>query len=294
LTLQSLALVSFAGLQAGCIYALLALSYFIILSATGVLNFAQGEWMMLAAILGVALLSLALPYPVALLASLVSVTVLAAAAERLIIRPLNARNAPIGTMIVALLGLMIVIRYSSGALFGREEHPLAGPVGSAPLLFGGGIFILPQTLLVFATTIIAFTGVRAFLRNTPLGRSLRVASIDPVGAQLVGVNLGQVRLWSFAIGGFLAACVAWLYAPLYAAGYQIGIAPGIKGFIALIIGGLGSPLGPLLGGLIVGLLEVSTARYLSSLWSEASAFAVFIAVLLIRPKGLLATKWGRE
>src|SRR6185312_14739446 len=94
-----------------------------------------------------------------------------------------------------------------------------------------------------------------FMRRTWLGRTLRVAAIDTVGAQLIGIDLGRVRLTAFFIGGLIAALTGWVYGPLFAASYAMGDAPGIKGFIALIIGGVGSPLGALVGGLGLGILE---------------------------------------
>ncbi len=291
--MESVVYVALFGLQVGCIYALLGLSYYVILSATGILNFAQGEWMMLSAVFGVSLINFALPYPLALVLSILFATALAVLSERLIIRPLQQRQANLDILILALFGIMIVLRYSTGLWFGREDQPLPGPAGSAPLVLGPGMFVLPQTLVIYASTAVAFAGYFHFVKRTWTGRSLRVAAIDPVGAQLSGVSLGQVRLVAFALGGGIAAAVGWLYAPLYAAGYFIGLVPGIKGFIVLILGGIGSPWGALIGGLALGVLELVTARYISSSYADGIAFVVLIAVLLVRPTGLVATKWVR-
>ena len=107
---------------------------------------------------------------------------------------------------------------------------------------------------------------------------------------MIGVNLAQVRTLAFGIGGLIAAITGWLYAPLYAAGYMVGVVPGVKGFIVMVIGGLASPLGSLVAGVALGLIEVTAARYLSSLYSEALAFVVLMAVLFVRPEGLLASR----
>jgi branched-chain amino acid transport system permease protein len=294
MTLESLAQVLIAGLQAGCIYALMALSYLVILSATGILNFAQGEWMMLAAVLGFALLSAGMPYPLVILSSVLAATAFALLAERLVIRPLTNRHASHTVLLISLFGVLLVARYGAGSLFDRQEHPLPGPFGSDPLRLSGGLFILPQTLLVYAVTVLIFGAIWLFLKRTWLGRSLRVAAIDSLGAELIGVNLGRVRLLAFGLGGLIAALVGWLYAPLYAAGYLIGIVPGIKGFVALIIGGTASVGGALVGGLVLGVLEVGAARYLPSVYSEAVSFVVLMLVLFARPSGLVGADWESD
>jgi branched-chain amino acid transport system permease protein len=289
MTAISLAQVLIGGLQTGGIYALIALSYYVILSATGILNFAQGEWMMLAAVFGVVLLNAGLPYGVAVLISIAAATVLALAAERLIIRPLQARRASPGMQLLVLFAVLIVVRHSTANLFGPQDYPLPGPLSDRPLILGHGLFIRPQTFVVYGAVVIVFVAMWWFMRRTWLGRTLRVAAIDTVGAQLIGIDLGRVRLTAFFIGGLIAALTGWVYGPLFAASYAMGDAPGIKGFIALIIGGVGSPLGALVGGLGLAILELATARYASSLWSEAVSFLVLIAVLLVRPNGLIAT-----
>lgn len=289
MTLQSILQVLVSGLQVGCIYGLMALSFYVIQSATGILNFAQGEWAMISAVLGVVFLEV-LPYPVAITAAIAGATTLAILSERLFIRTLEIRGAAPFTVILSLLGIMIVARYGTALLFGREEYPLPGPARSEVLELGGYLFLQPQTLVIYAVTAVVFAAVWLHMRLTRLGRSLRVAAIDPIGAQLIGVDLNRVRAFAFGLGGMIAAITGWLYAPLYAAGYMIGVVPGVKGFIVMVIGGMISPFGSLAGGIALGLIEVAAARYLSSLYSEALAFVVLMVVLFVRPEGLIAAK----
>jgi branched-chain amino acid transport system permease protein len=267
------------------------LSYFVIINATGILNFAQGEWMMLSAVFGAALIAAKLPYPLAVLGAIGAATTISLLAERLVIRPLQGRNADINILVVALLGILVVVRYTTGLIFGREEVRLDGPLPQEPIIWGDSLFVLPQTLFVFGVTALVFAGLWLFLHRTTFGRSFRIAAIDPLGAQIVGVDLGRVRFAAFAIGGLIAAILAWLYGPLYAAGYLMGEAPGVKGFIALIIGGLVSPLGALTGGLLLGSFEVATAYYIGSLYSEGIAFVMLMLFLFVRPQGLIASRW---
>jgi branched-chain amino acid transport system permease protein len=289
--MEFLPLVILSGLQVGCIYAMMALSYFVIMNATGIANFAQGEWMMLAAVIGAALLAAHAPYAVAVLASVAAATAVSLLAERLVIRPLEGRGADVNILVVALLGVLVVVRHSTGLIFGREEMPLPGPLPDAPIVLSDTLFILPQTLVVFAVTALTFLGLWLFLHRTSFGQSFRIAAIDPLGAQIVGVDLGKVRFVAFAIGGLIAAILGWLYGPLYAAGNLMGEAPGVKGFIALIVGSLVSPLGALTGGLLLGLFEVGAAYYIGSLYSEGIAFAMLMLFLFVRPQGIVAPRW---
>jgi branched-chain amino acid transport system permease protein len=293
MTTVSIIQVVIAGIQTGSIYALIALGYYVILTATGILNFAQGEWMMLAAVFGVLLLEMGFPYWAAVLISIGAATCVALLVERILIRPLHNRHASAGMMLLVLFAVLIVARHTTAHLFGPLDHPLPGPFPERALILGRGLFILPQTFVVVATVIAVFAAMWLFTRWTWTGRSLRVAAIDPIGAQMIGIDLGRIRLVAFGLGGLIAALTGWLYGPLFAVSYSMGAAPGIKGFIALIIGGMGSPLGALAGGLTLGLLELAAARYASSLWSEAVSFVVLIIVLLIRPSGLIAPQADR-
>jgi branched-chain amino acid transport system permease protein len=285
--MDSILEVALSGLQVGSIYALMALGYFVIIRATGILNFAQGEWMMISGALGVTLLTLGVPYPLALAGGVAGAVGLALLAERVIIRPLQERNAQQAITLLALFGIMLVARYGTGVLFGRLDEPLDGPAGATIYILSDNAFLSSQTLVVYGTTAVIFVGVSLFMTRTWLGRSLRVASIDPLGASLMGIDLNRVRMVSFGLGALIAALCAWLYFPLYAVGYLNGVIPGIKGFIALFLGGMASSMGPLLGGLLLGVAEVAASRYLPSIYSEGVAFALLMVILGVRPSGLL-------
>lgn len=289
--MEFLPLIVLSGLQVGCVYAMMALSYFVIINATGIANFAQGEWMMLSAVVGAALLIAGAPYWLAVPAAIAAATAMSLLAERLVIRPLQLRDADINIFVVALLGVLVVVRHSAGLIFGREEVRLEGPLPEAPIILGESLFVLPQTLFVFGATAATFIALWLFLHRTSFGRSFRIAAIDPLGAQIVGVDLGKVRFAAFAIGGLIAAILGWLYGPLHAAGNLMGEAPGVKGFIALIIGSLVSPLGALVGGLLLGLFEVAAAYYIGSLYSEGIAFAMLMLFLFVRPQGIIPSRW---
>jgi branched-chain amino acid transport system permease protein len=284
---ESILQVVLSGLQIGGIYALMALGYFVIIRATGILNFAQGEWMMISGALGVTLLALGIPYPIALVGAVVGSVGLALIAERVIIRPLQERNAQQAITLLALFGIMLVARYGTGVFFGRLDEPLEGPAGPGIIMLGDSSYLSHQTIVVYGATAAIFLSVSLFMARTWLGRSLRVASIDPLAASLMGIDLNRVRMVSFGLGALIAALCAWLYFPLYAVGYLNGVIPGIKGFIALFLGGMASSMGPLAGGLLLGMAEVVASRYLPSIYSEGVAFVLLMVVLVVRPSGLI-------
>jgi branched-chain amino acid transport system permease protein len=293
MTLASAVQVMLSGLQIGSIYALLALSYYVIIIGTGILNFAQGEWMMVSGVLGVTLLSLGLPYPVAFCGGIAGASGLALAAERLVIRPLQQRHASDAITLLALFGIMLVVRYGTGAIHGRLDEPLPPPAGNHVFRLGTNIFVFAQSLVIYGVTAAIFVSVALWLRLTWLGRSLRITAIDPLAATLVGVDPNTMRTLGFGLGGLIAAVVAWLYAPLYAVGYLTGAIPGIKGFVALFIGGTASPFGPLVGGLLLGIVEVAAARYLPSIYAEGIAFALLMIILFVCPSGLIGDRRAR-
>ncbi len=288
-----MAQVLLSGLQIGSIYALLALSYYVIIIATGILNFAQGEWMMVSGVLGVTLLGFGLPYPIAFCAGIIGAAALAVAAERFVVAPLQRRQASEAITLLALFGVMLVVRYGTGAIHGRLDDPLPGPAGNHVFRLGHDVFVFSQSLVVYGATAAIFLGVMLWMRFTWLGSSLRVAAIDPLAARLVGVNLNTVRTVAFGLGGLIAAIVAWLYAPLFAVGYLTGAIPGIKGFIALFVGGTGSPVGALVGGILLGVMEVAAARYLPSIYAEGIAFALLMLILILCPNGLISPRRAR-
>lgn len=283
-------LVLVAGLRVGCVYATIALGYYVIIRGTGILNFAQGEWLMLGAVLGVTFLAAGLPLYLALVVSVAAAAAAAVLSERLLIGPLQARKAPEEILVVALLGIMIVVRFGTGSWFGRLDQPLPSPAGSGLLVLGDAFVLTSHTVFVMATTALAYLAFFAFTRFTWLGFCLQVTASDALGAQLCGMDPARVRLAAFAIGGVLAAMAGWFVAPVFAAGYMMGVLPGVKGFIALIIGGLTTPLGGLVGGLLLGCIEGFSAYYLSSLYSEAIGFGFLLLVLALRPSGLLGIR----
>jgi branched-chain amino acid transport system permease protein len=285
--MESAIAVLIAGLQIGSIYALVALSYMVLINATGILNFGQGEWLMVAAMLGLLFLARGVPYWGAVALSVLGAAALFLACERLVIRPLQNRQTSLMIVITSLLGLMIIIRYGTGLIAGPLALPLEPPFGMDAIWLTENVYVLTHAIFVYTVTLAVFFGIAALYRITWLGRSLTLSAIDPIGAQLVGINPSRVRFIAFALAGLISALVGWLYAPLYAAAFNIGEVPGLKGFIAAVVGGLASPWGALAGGLLLGVVETGASRYLPSAAAEASGFLLLMLILFVRPSGLV-------
>jgi len=150
-------------------------------------------------------IDLGVPYPLAVLLSIVAATAVALTAERLVIRPMQARHASHGMLLLVLFAVLIVVRHTTAHSFGPQDHALPGPLPEGALILGNSLFILPQTFVVYAALAVVFLLTWWLMRHTWAGRSLRVAAIDPIGAQLIGIDLGRVRLLAFGIGGLIAA-----------------------------------------------------------------------------------------
>ena len=273
---------SVSAAASGCIYGLVALAYLLMIRPTGIINFAVGEWAMVGAFGGFLLLArVELPYPVGLAAVLGFMLVVGWATERIAVRPLVERGAPLLAPILALLGMLVVFRESISLGFGPDPHQVPEPVDFAHLKF----FMIGTTLVVFA-------GVWLFFERTLWGRSFEAVSLNRKAAALVGINLSRVTAASFAGGAAAAGLAGLLVAPNVSAHYLMGVPLAIQGFTALVIGGVGRVEGALLGGLLVAFAEQLTVRYapLPAGYAQGVPLLLLMLFLLVRPTGLLRAR----
>jgi branched-chain amino acid transport system permease protein len=280
--LQDLLELSVSAAASGCIYALVALAYLLMIRPTGIINFAVGEWAMVGAFAGFLLFSrIQLPYPVGLAAILGFMLLLGWATERIAVRPLVERGAPLLAPILALLGMLVVFRESISLGFGPDPHQVPEPVGFEYLKY----FVIAVTAAVFAA-------VWAFFEMTTAGKAFEAVSINRRAAALMGINLSGVTAVSFAAGGAVAGLAGLLVAPNTSAHYLMGVPLAIQGFTALVIGGVGRVEGALLGGLLVAFAEQLTVRYapIPSGYAQGVPLLLLMVFLLVRPTGLLRAR----
>jgi branched-chain amino acid transport system permease protein len=280
--LRDLLELSVSAAASGCIYALIALAYLLMIRPTGIINFAVGEWAMVAAFAGFLLLSkLAWPYPLGFAAILGFMLLVGWATERIAVRPLVERGAPLLAPILALLGMLVVFRESISLGFGPDPHQVPEPVGFEVLKY-----------FMIGTTLAVFVAVWLFFEKTTAGRAFEAVALNRKAAALVGVNLPRVTAASFAGGAAAAGLAGLLVAPNVSAHYLMGVPLAIQGFTALVIGGVGRVEGALLGGLLVAFAEQLTVRYapIPSGYAQGVPLLLLMLFLLVRPTGLLRAR----
>lgn len=281
---QQLTQYAFSGLSTGAIYALIGLGFAIIYNATGIINFAQGEFVMLGGMLTFFfLMVLKFPYPVAMVSAVLVTTVLGALFERLTIRPLK-RPTPL-TLVIITIGGSIFMRGIAMLLWGKDTHALPPFSGNDPITIAGAT-IMPQHLWIFGITLLVIAANRYYFYHTIAGKAMRACSYNPIAAGLVGIDVRKMVLFSFAISSAMGSMAGIIIAPLTMTAYDVGVMLGLKGFCAAIIGGMSSGFGTVLGGLLLGLLESYGAGLVSSGYKDAIAFIILLLILFIRPQGL--------
>jgi branched-chain amino acid transport system permease protein len=273
-----------SGLATGSIYALIGLSFAIIYNSTGIINFAQGEFVMLGGVLTIfAISAFHLPIPLAVAVAVGGTTVIGLLFERLAIRPL--KNATPLALIIITIGASILIRGLVMLLWGKDTQALPAFTGNDPINVAGAT-LLPQHLWIFGVTLLVIAGNRLFFHHTISGKAMRACSFNRRAANLVGISVGRMVLLSFVISSALGSLAGVIIAPLTMTSYDVGIMLGLKGFCAAIMGGMGSGFGTVLGGLILGVLESLGAGMISSGYKDAIAFLILLLILFIRPQGL--------
>ncbi|MFG1372361.1 branched-chain amino acid ABC transporter permease [Xanthobacter oligotrophicus] len=272
-----------SGVTVGAVYALVALGFTIIYNASDVVNFAQGEFVMLGGMISVAGVAAGLPLPLAALIAIAVTAAIGVALNTFAIEP--ARGAPVVSLIIITIGASIFIRGVTQIVLDKGTHRLPSFSGDEPLhVFGATV--LPQSLWVAAGAVAIFVALWLFFTRTLTGRAVLATSNNRLAAQLVGINTRFVMTLSFALSAAIGALAGVLITPILPTSFEVGISLALKGFAAAMLGGIGSPKGALTGGLLLGLMEALTAGYISSHYKDAVAFFVILAVLFAFPRGL--------
>ncbi len=281
-----------SGTATGAIYALAALGFTLLWQASGTINFAQGEFVMLPAFMMLAFNALGLP----LLASFVltcgvAVGVLGWGFKRGIADPLlRFGMMPI---VVATLGLSIAMRNGVRAGYSAEAQPFPSVFGEG-LLKLGGLTVTVADLGTLVAALLLVGGTQAFLARTVTGRAMQAVAQNADSATVLGINVPRMVFYTFAINALLACAAALLVTPSYLAKFDMGEGLATKAFFAAIIGGFNNSRGALLGGVIVGVSENLAAAYVSAAYKDAVALVLFMAVILFKPQGLLGRKIERK
>jgi branched-chain amino acid transport system permease protein len=273
-----------SGVSTGAIYALIGIGFSIIYNATGIINFAQGEFVMLGGLLTLSCLELLqLPLWAAIPCAVAISTVVGILFERLAIRPLR-QPTPINLVIITIGG-SILIRGLAMLVWGKDTHAIPPFSGDTPIAIGGAT-ILPQHLWILGITLLIIAINKVYFYHTISGKAMRACSYNRRAAGLVGIDVRRMVLFSFIISSAMGAVAGIIVAPLTMTAYDVGVMLGLKGFCAAIIGGMSSGLSTVIGGLLLGVLESLGAGLISSGYKDAIAFIILLLILFIRPQGL--------
>jgi branched-chain amino acid transport system permease protein len=281
-----------SGMATGSIYALAGLGFTLLWQASGTINFAQGEFVMLPAFLMLAFNALGLPLLLSfVLTCAVAVLVLGWGFKRGVVDPLFKYG--LMPIVVATIGLAIAMRNGVRAGYSAEAHPF-------PSLFADKLFHIAGITITLAdvgTLVLALALVfatQAFLTKSVTGRAMQAVAQNTESATVLGINVPRMIFYTFAINAVLACAAALLVTPTYLAKFDMGESLGNKAFFAAIIGGFNNSRGALLGGVIVGVCENLAAAYISAAYKDAVALILFMLVILFKPQGLLGKKVERK
>ena len=277
----------FSGVTVGATYALAALGFTLIYNASHVINFAQGEFIMLGGMLSVFFSQAGLPMPLALGLVIAVPALVGMALEKLAIEPVM--GAETVTLIIITIGASLVIRGLVQVWLGKGTFSLPAFSGEKPILVLGAT-LMPQSLWVLGVSALVVLALGYFFKYTLYGKAMLATSYNRGAAQLVGIHTGGVLLVSFALSAAVGALGGVLLTPITLTSYDTGILLGLKGFVGAVVGGLGNGLGAVIGGLLVGVMEAMGAGYISSAYKDAIPFILILFILFFLPRGILGGK----
>jgi branched-chain amino acid transport system permease protein len=277
----------FSGITSGSIYALTAIGFTLVFNATQIINFAQGQLVMIGGIMAVALYGTGLPLWACFIGAVVTVVVVSIAFEQLAIRPLLRKG--VLAQIIATVGASFVLETAAMLIWGRDALALPAFSGEEPIAVGGAT-IIPQTLWVVGLTVVIVVALQIFYRKSLFGKAVRACAVNPTAARLQGISYKWVVLFSFALSGAISAAAGVMITPISFMSYHSGALLGLKGFAAATLGGLGNPVGAVAGGFVLGIVEALGVGVVSAGYKDAIAFVILLLVLFLRPAGLLGAR----
>jgi len=278
----------FMGLQRGSIYAMVAMGFNMIYNSTGIINLAQGEFVVLGGLMMVTLtMGLNLSIPFALMITVIFVTVIGILMERFTINPV--KSPTVLRLIIITVAVSILLKGVAMCFWGKESHYMRHFTGTEPFEIMGAT-ILPQTLWIIGILLVIVVGFALFFNFTMTGKSMRACSINRDAARLAGINDRNMVMLSFALSAGIGAVAGSIITPIIQMDYARGALLGIKGFGAAVVGGLGNSFGAVVAGLLIGIVEALGGGYISTHYMDAFALLILLVVLFIRPSGIFGSR----
>jgi len=281
----------FSGLTSGAVYAFVALAFSVTFSSSGIVNFAQGQFVMLG---GMVAASLHAGFDVPVLPAMMLGVAAAGIAGLVMGAGFILPMLRLGefTLILITLGLSIVFEAVALIVWGTDPLALSSLIDAEALRVGGASLTI-DSVIIIAMIFVTLTGYQLFARFTRWGRAMRATSIDPSVAASLGVNVSLTIVLAFVLSAMFGGLAGVLLTPLISTGAQTGLLMTLKGFTAAVLGGMGSPIGSVAGGFLLGMIEAMTTGFISSTYQNAIALTLLILFLMVRPEGLF-TKRSRQ
>lgn len=275
-----------SGISQGCVYGLIALGFVLIYKATEMVNFAQGDMMMLGAFTAFTFINiLGFPFVWGLLATIAVMAATGVLIERVVLRPMIGE--PPFAVLMITIGLGFILRAIAGAIWGNDPKSITSPLAGGVLRVDG-VAIGYENIAIIAGTVLLCLALFGFFRFTRLGVAMQAASQNQLAAYYCGIPVKRVYSIVWALAAAIAATAGVLVAPITLIDPMMGFV-GIKAFAAAIVGGFGSLQGAMAGGLLIGIVEQFAGLYLPTGFSDTSAYVILLLMLFIRPEGIFAT-----
>jgi branched-chain amino acid transport system permease protein len=279
-----------SGAGTGCVYGLVAIGFCVIYNASGIVNFAQGAFVMLGGVVTYSLWhGLHWPLYLAAAASIVVSAGLGVLTDILVVRPLWQRRATMFVMILATLAVQIVVERLALLVVGDAPMSLPPIMARGPLHLGP-LVLDTQIAWVFGVSLLLVAGLRLFFGRTETGRAMRACSIDRDAAALLGIPVSRLVACAFALSGAIGAIAGVLVTPTEYTAYNVSMPFAISGFIAAILGGFGNPFGAFLGGLMLGVAQSLATVAFGAGTRNVFSLGLLLIFLLLRPQGLLGAE----
>ena len=273
-----------SGIALGCVYGLIALGFVLIYKATEVVNFAQGDLMMLGGFFAYTYIAvLGFGYWWGFLLAVLSMGIVGMLVERLLVRPIL--GFPQFAIVMATIGLGYFLRSVAGMIWGTDDLKIENPFSTGVLRIGSLVLAYDKLSVIVATVILCGV-LYVFFNKTRLGTAMRATSENMLAAYYMGIPVKRVVSLIWAISAMVAAAAGVLLAPITFIHTNVGLVLGLKAFPAAVLGGFGSIPGAVVGGIIIGVLETLAGFYLPAGWKDAAPYILLLAILLLKPEGL--------
>lgn len=273
------------GIVFGAIYGINAIGFGIVYNTTGIINFAQGEFVMLGGMLTSALYAQAhFSLPLAILGGIAATVVIGVLIERIAIRPLWRRGAKDWTYVFMLFAVATVLPNLVMLWISRDPQSFPSFGGMQPVQLGS-VTLSGQALWVLGVTVVVVVVLQGFFNHTLLGKAMKATAVNRRVAAWMGIPVERMVVLSFALAALLGAVGGVVFTPLISTQFDAGIGMTLKGFAAAIIGGMGNIRGAIAGGLVLGILESLSTAFISSVYGDAVTYGILFVILLIWPTG---------